>query len=100
MISFDHLQHVDYRGISQSKKFEAYVRATAELKRVDLSTMNREEKVAFFINIYNALVVHAFVVQGPPTNLWKRFLVSYGESSFLIWLCCSFISCAHNTAAI
>ena len=74
----DPVQHVDYQGISRSKKFEAYVRATAELKRVDLTTMSREEKVAFFINIYNALVIHAFVVQGPPTNNWKRFLVSFG----------------------
>lgn len=70
------LQHVDYKGISQSKKFEAYVRATAELKRVDLSTLSREEKVAFFVNVYNALVIHAFVVQGPPNNTWKRYLVS------------------------
>ena len=69
-------QAVDYRGISQSKKFERYVRATAELKRVDMSSLSREEKLAFFINIYNALVIHAFVVQGPPTNMWKRFRVS------------------------
>lgn len=74
--SCDRFQHVDYKGISQSKKFENYVRATAELKRVDLTPLSRHEKVAFFINIYNAMVIHAFVVQGPPNNLWKRFLVS------------------------
>ncbi|XP_064382280.1 uncharacterized protein LOC135331148 [Halichondria panicea] len=72
---------VDYRGISASKKFERYVHATAELKRVDLSSLSREEKLAFFINMYNALVIHAFVVQGPPNNMWKRFrffnVVSY-----------------------
>ncbi len=70
------LQAVDYRGISASKKFERYVHATAELKRVDLSSLSREEKLAFFINMYNALVIHAFVVQGPPNNMWKRFRVS------------------------
>ena len=69
-------QSVDYRGISQSRKFATYVRATAELKRVDLASLNREEKLAFFINIYNALVIHAFIIQGPPTSLWKRFRVS------------------------
>ena len=36
-----HPQAVDYRGISQSSKFEAYVRATAELKRVDLTNLSR-----------------------------------------------------------
>ena len=70
-------QSVDYRGISQSRKFATYVRATAELKRVDLASLNREEKLAFFINIYNALVIHAFIIQGPPTSLWKRFRVSH-----------------------
>ena len=102
--TFTHTQSVDYRGISRSRKFEAYVRATAELKRVELTNMSRwvlytyklkfsagkvymleyeltvlppprDEKIAFFINIYNALVVHAFVVQGPPSTLWKRFRV-------------------------
>ena len=68
---------MDYRGISQSRKFETYVRATAELKRVDLASLSREEKLAFFINIYNALVIHAFIIQGPPTSLWKRFRVSH-----------------------
>ncbi len=72
------LQAVDYHGISLSRKFEVYVRATAELKRVDLMNVTRNEKVAFFINVYNALVIHAFVVQGPPNNLWKRFRVSGG----------------------
>lgn len=52
-----------------------YVRATAELKRVDLTSLSREEKIALFINVYNALVIHAFVVQGPPNTLWKRYKV-------------------------
>ncbi len=62
-------------GISSSRKFEEYIRATSELKRVDLSCLSRNEKVAFFCNIYNALVIHAFVVQGPPTNILRRLLV-------------------------
>jgi hypothetical protein len=67
---------VDYRGISISYKFEEYIRSTAELKRVDLFSLTRNQKIAFFLNIYNALVIHAFVVQGPPTNNLKRLLVS------------------------
>ena len=53
------------------------MRATAELKRVDLSCLSRQEKIALFINLYNALVIHAFVVQGPPNTLWKRYKVVY-----------------------
>jgi hypothetical protein len=29
-------------------------------------------KVSFFINLYNALVIHGFVVIGPPMNLYQR----------------------------
>ena len=72
-------QGVDYQGISTSRKFEEYIRATSELKRVDLSHLSRNEKIAFFCNIYNALVIHAFVVQGPPTNMLKRLLVSFDK---------------------
>lgn len=75
---------MDYKGISTSPKFEEYVRATAELKRVDIINLTREEKLALFINIYNALVIHAFVVQGPPTNTLRRLLVrKEGEWAWL-----------------
>lgn len=66
---------MNYRGISRSKKFEVYVQATAELKRVDLTSLSKQEKIALFLNVYNALVIHAFVVQGPPNTLWKRYKV-------------------------
>ena len=68
---------MDYVGIGRNPKFEEYVKATGELKRVDVSSLTREQKMAFFINIYNALVIHAFVVRGPPTNLWARLKVRF-----------------------
>lgn len=68
-------QGVDYAAMAQSKEFLAYVKHTAELQRVKLEGMTREETLAFFINIYNALVIHANVVRGPPVNLWQRYKV-------------------------
>ncbi|KAJ8305746.1 hypothetical protein KUTeg_016291 [Tegillarca granosa] len=44
-----------------------------ELQRVQIQNASREEKLAFFINIYNALVIHANVERGPPVNLWQRY---------------------------
>ncbi|XP_022089738.1 uncharacterized protein LOC110978774 isoform X2 [Acanthaster planci] len=64
---------VDYPGIKDSPKFQQYVKHTAELVRVDIAAATREEKLAFFINVYNALVIHANVTQGPPTNIWQRY---------------------------
>ena len=69
------MQGVDYNGMAHSNEFGAYIKHTAELQRVKLEGMTREETLAFFINIYNALVIHANVVRGPPVNLWQRYKV-------------------------
>ena len=50
-----------------------YVKRTAELQRIKIEEATREEKLAFFINVYNALVIHAFVAVGPPANMWQRY---------------------------
>ncbi|XP_057314241.1 uncharacterized protein LOC130655492 isoform X1 [Hydractinia symbiolongicarpus] len=64
---------VDYKTIGETSKFKAYVQRTGELHRVNVEGATRKEKLAFFINIYNALVIHAFVTIGPPVNLWQRY---------------------------
>ncbi|CAH3035075.1 unnamed protein product [Pocillopora meandrina] len=64
---------VDYESMEKSTEFKGYVKHTAELQRVKLDGMSREETLAFFINVYNALVIHANVVRGPPVNLWQRY---------------------------
>lgn len=64
---------VNYKGISTASEFKMYLKLTKELIRVDIEHATREEKLAFFINVYNALVIHANIVLGPPTNLWQRY---------------------------
>jgi len=64
---------VDYVGMKASSEFKQYKALTRELLRVNLEVASREEKLAFFINIYNALVIHANVDKGPPTSLWGRY---------------------------
>ncbi|XP_005098340.1 uncharacterized protein LOC101862648 [Aplysia californica] len=64
---------VDYQGMKASDEFQVYKKMTRELLRVDVESASREEKLAFFINIYNALVIHANIERGPPTNLWGRY---------------------------
>jgi len=61
--------------MGESQLFKDYTKHTAELQRVQLENATREEKLSFFINIYNALVIHATVVRGPPSNLWQRYKV-------------------------
>ena len=56
---------VDYAGMRASPAFDAYVDAAAELQTVDVHALTRAERVAFFLNVYNALVVHVTAVVGP-----------------------------------
>ena len=55
--------------------FESYKGVARQLQRVDLDSMaqNRNELLAFFINIYNALVIHGTIERGVPANLWARY---------------------------
>nr|XP_057937122.1 uncharacterized protein zgc:152951 isoform X2 [Doryrhamphus excisus]XP_057937123.1 uncharacterized protein zgc:152951 isoform X2 [Doryrhamphus excisus] len=73
----DHLsadgKSVDYKGMSASPAFERYCELAIQLQRVELLSLSREEKLAFFINIYNALVIHGYLRLGAPTNMWQRY---------------------------
>ena len=63
---------VDYAGMRGSPEFAAYVEATGELQVVDLYALSKEERTAFFINVYNALVVHVTAAVGPPGGFLDR----------------------------
>ncbi|XP_035859861.1 uncharacterized protein zgc:152951 isoform X2 [Sander lucioperca] len=64
---------VDYKGMSVNPAFEHYCELAIQLQRVELLSLSREEKLAFFINIYNALVIHGYLRLGAPTNMWQRY---------------------------
>lgn len=68
-------QSVDYKGMSANPVFERYCELAIQLQRVELLSLSREEKLAFFINIYNALVIHGYLRLGAPTNMWQRYRV-------------------------
>ncbi|XP_065182359.1 uncharacterized protein LOC135813068 [Sycon ciliatum] len=66
-------RHVDYTSLASSKLFSQYEQLTAELLRLDIGKLtDNAEKIAFFINVYNALVIHANVERGPPKSAWDR----------------------------
>eukprot|EP00249_Psilotum_nudum_P005167 c18631_g1_i1 orf=235-1833(-) len=43
-----------------------------QLEKVDPGQMQHEEKLAFWINVYNALMMHAYLAYGIPRNNLKR----------------------------
>lgn len=63
---------VDYAAMKQDARFQDYVIATAELQQVELSGLDRQERMCFFINLYNAMIVHALTVYGPEANTLAR----------------------------
>jgi Protein of unknown function, DUF547/Domain found in Dishevelled, Egl-10, and Pleckstrin (DEP) len=65
---------VEYSLLAKSEDFRLYTLAAAELQRVQLIGLSHEECVAFFVNVYNALCLHCYVVQGPPTNVIRRWV--------------------------
>lgn len=63
---------VNYKEIKVAEEFEDYVKMSQELQRVSIEKLDQDELKAFSINIYNALVIHATVVNGPPSNWFSR----------------------------
>ena len=64
---------LDYSALSKDPGFPLFVTATAELQAVDPSPLNRDERIAFFLNTYNVLIVHAQAVLGGPSGLLERY---------------------------
>ncbi|XP_077392370.1 uncharacterized protein LOC144030181 [Festucalex cinctus] len=64
---------VDYKGMSANPAFQRYSELAIQLQRVKLLSLSREETLAFFINIYNALVIHGYLRMGAPTNILQRY---------------------------
>lgn len=73
----------DYEGLRKSREFEAYVELTRELQRVIVERLTREETLAFFVNLYNALVVHAIVVRGAPNKIIQKFMF-FNSSCYIV----------------
>lgn len=64
-------RHVDYISIQGSEEFRRYIRTIEELQRVEIDS-SREEKLAFFINLYNMMAIHALVTCGHPAGPLDR----------------------------
>lgn len=64
--------HVDYIGISNSEEFRRYVNLTQELHRMNLGELSPDQRLAFFLNLYNAMVIHAIIRFGNPEGIMDR----------------------------
>jgi len=77
---------VNYKAMAGDPAFRLYVDAAAELQKVDLGSLStrREEAMAFWINVYNAMVVHATAAIGPAEGGTFGRLRWYSSVSYSI----------------
>ncbi|XP_059278690.1 uncharacterized protein LOC132032914 isoform X1 [Lycium ferocissimum] len=68
----DDRYHLDYLGISNSEEFRRYTNLVQDLHRVNLQTLSAEEKLAFFLNLHNAMAIHAVIRVGHPGGMIDR----------------------------
>lgn len=80
---------VDYRAMRESDPYRRYVTDTALLRGYDLSRLvRREDQLAFWINIYNTLVIHGVIALGIKESVkevpdfFTRICYRIGEHSF------------------
>ncbi|XP_004301942.1 PREDICTED: uncharacterized protein LOC101305673 [Fragaria vesca subsp. vesca] len=76
-------KHIDYRSIHGSEEFARYLRTVEELHRVEMQDMRREDKLAFFINLYNMMAIHAILVWGHPDGAIERRKL-FGDFKYVI----------------
>ncbi|XP_010530173.1 PREDICTED: uncharacterized protein LOC104806801 [Tarenaya hassleriana] len=88
-------KHVDYRSIHGSEEFARYLRMIQELHRVEVQDMQREEKLAFFINLYNMMAIHAILVLGHPVGPLERKKM-FGDFKYVIGGCTYSLSAIRN----
>ncbi|CAL9751534.1 unnamed protein product [Musa acuminata subsp. burmannicoides] len=88
-------KHVDYWRIHSCEEFKRYLRIIEELQRVDLESLSREEKLAFFINLYNMMAIHAILTWGHPVGALERRKF-FGDFKYVIGGCAYSLSAIHN----
>jgi hypothetical protein len=55
------------KGPNDSDLIE-FLDCAAALKNANIDDLNDDERLAFFINVYHILIMHAYIVLGPPKN--------------------------------
>uniref|UniRef100_A0A7S2ZK11 DUF547 domain-containing protein n=1 Tax=Rhodosorus marinus TaxID=101924 RepID=A0A7S2ZK11_9RHOD len=74
---------VNYEGLRTSAEFQAFQADVQMLWWVDPMEMDVRARKAFFLNIYNALVIHGIIVGGKPETATER-MHFYSRTAYAI----------------
>ncbi|GMJ04546.1 hypothetical protein like AT3G11920 [Hibiscus trionum] len=90
----DNRFHVDYLALSKSQEFRRpvcriaffaslwaimYIKLGRDLQRINLTLFTPNESLSFFLNLYNAMVIHAVISIGHPVGILdnKAFFLDF-----------------------
>lgn len=74
---------VDYTALSQSSDFRHYLTSARKLRYFDPLLLNIPERKAFFLNVYNSLMIHAITVLSKPRTMYDRISL-YNSAAYNI----------------
>ncbi|ERN09543.1 hypothetical protein AMTR_s00029p00147460 [Amborella trichopoda] len=75
--------NVDYHRISNSEEFRRYANLVQDLQRTDILALKDNQRLAFFLNLYNAMVIHAVIRIGEPGGVIDR-RTFFGEFQYIV----------------
>lgn len=73
--------NVDYSSLVHSPDFHDYLVAARKLRYFDPLLLNEKERKAFFLNVYNSLMIHAIAVVSKPISKFDRVSM-YNSASY------------------
>lgn len=73
--------NVDYGLLVRSRDFGDYLTAARKLRYFDPLLLNNVERKAFFLNVYNSLMIHAIAVLSKPVTKFDRISL-YNTASY------------------
>lgn len=68
----DHSSNVDYSALVHADDFHQYLVSARKLRYFDPLLLNEVERKAFFLNVYNSLMIHAIAVMSKPRTMFER----------------------------
>lgn len=77
----DHVRDgaVDYRAIKQDARFARYI---DQLRATDPETIPATDRLAFWLDVYNAFTIKVVVDQYPIKSILSKFAYLFGRSNF------------------
>ncbi len=80
---------IAYERMAESETYQTYLQLSYNLKAMDLAQLaRREERIAFWINLYNVIVIHGVIALGlrdsvkEVRNFFRRVSYQIGPHSF------------------